>query len=393
MNWFTNLFTKDNPAQSLIAYQEGTVVSSTAPITYEQSFDLLDSVSRGANMIISGCASLDYDIKDKISDGVVNSVRQKSLNNLLNFKPNPYQTAQDFRVSIFTDFILEGNIFIYWDGAGLYHLPANKMQIITDAKTFVSEYRYMGVITFKPDEIIHVKEISGKSVYRGTSRLSAANRSIQTLYKMQNFQDQFFDNGAIPGLVLETDNTLSQIAKDKTIQNWTTKYSPKNGAKKPMILDSGLKLKALFQTSFQELDFDTSIKTHSDKVLKALGVPPILLDGGNNANINPNLRLFYLETIMPIIRRYVSSLERFFGYDIDAITSNVSALQPDMKDIAAYHSTLVNAGILTVNEARIELRYPTIVGQDEIRVPANIAGSAVKPDLGGAPEKDNTNTP
>lgn len=393
MNWFTNLFTKENPAQALIAYQEGTVITSTAPITYQQAFDLLDSVSRGSNMIISGCASLDYDIKDKISDGVVNAVRQKSLNALLNFKPNPYQTAQDFRISIFTDFILEGNIFIYWDGAGLYHLPANKMQIITDNKTFVAEYRYMGVTSFKPDEIIHVKEISGKSIYRGTSRLAAADRSIQTLYKMQNFQDQFFDNGAIPGIVLETENTLSQIAKDKTIQNWSAKYSPKNGAKKPMILDSGLKLKALFSTSFQELDFDTSIKTHSDKVLKALGVPPILLDGGNNANISPNLRLFYLETIMPIVRRYVSALERYFGYDVDAITANVSALQPDMKEIAAYHSTLVNAGILTPNEARAEIRYPALPGQDEIRVPANIAGSAVKPDTGGAPKKDNTNTP
>jgi HK97 family phage portal protein len=393
MNWFSNIFTKENPAQALIAYEEGTVISSTAPISYQQAFDLLDSVSRGSNMIISGCASLDYDIKDKISEGVVSGTRQKSLVNLLNFKPNPYQTAQDFRISIFTDFILEGNIFIYWDGAALYHLPANKMQIITDNKTFVSEYRYMGVITFRPDEVIHVKEISGKSIYRGTSRLSAAERSIQTLYKMQNFQDQFFDNGAIPGLVLETENTLSQLAKDKTIQNWAAKYSPKNGARKPMILDSGLKLKGLFSTSFQELDFDTSIKTHSDKVLKALGVPPILLDGGNNANINPNLRLFYLETIMPIIRRYVSAMERFFGYDIDAITSNVSALQPDIKEIATYHSTLVNAGILTPNEARLELRYAPLPGQDEIRVPANIAGSAVRPDTGGAPKQDNTNTP
>jgi len=393
MNWFTDIFKKENPAQALIAYEEGTVITSSAPISYQQSFEVLDSVSRGGNMIISGCASLDYDIKDKIAEGVVVGVRQKTLVNLLNFKPNPYQTAQDFRVSIFTDFILEGNIFIYWDGAALYHLPANKMQIITDNKTFVSEYRYQGVITFKPDEIIHIKEVSGKSIYRGTSRLAAADRSIQTLYKMQNFQDQFFDNGAIPGLVLETENTLSQIAKDKTIQNWAAKYSPKNGAKRPMILDSGLKLKGLFTTSFQELDFDTSIKTHSDKVLKALGVPPVLLDGGNNANISPNLRLFYLETVMPIIRRYVSAMERFFGYDIDAITSNVSALQPDIKEIATYHSTLVNAGILTPNEARLELRYAPLPGQDEIRVPANIAGSAVRPDTGGAPKQDNTNTP
>jgi hypothetical protein len=154
-----------------------------------------------------------------------------------------------------------------------------------------------------------------------------------------------------------------------------------------MILDSGLKPSPISSATFQEMDFDTSIKTHDTKVLKALGVPPVLLDGGNNANISPNLRLFYLETIMPIVLKYVSALERYFGYDIAPITSNVSALQPDMKDVATYHSTLVNAGILTPNEARIELRYDKKPGADEIRIPANIAGSASNPSEGGAPKK------
>ena len=119
--------------------------------------------------------------------------------------------------------------------------------------------------------------------------------------------------------------------------------------------------------------------------MQAIGVPPILLAGGNNANISPNLRLFYLETVLPITRKFTSSLERYFGYDIDVITANVSALQPELKDIAAYHSTLVNAGIITANEAREELRYPKITGHDEIRIPANIAGSAADPSKGGRP--------
>lgn len=153
----------------------------------------------------------------------------------------------------------------------------------------------------------------------------SADRSIQTLYKMHNFQDQFFDNGAIAGIVIETDNTLSQLAKDRTILNWMTKYSVKNGAKRPMILDSGLKLKSIGDTNFKDMDFDVSIKTHGIKVLTALGVPQVLIDGGNNANISPNLRLFYLETVIPIVRRFTSSVEHFFGYDIDVVTSNVSA--------------------------------------------------------------------
>ena len=204
---------------------------------------------------------------------------------------------------------------------------------------------------------------------------------------MQGFQEQFFENGAVSSLIITSENTLSQAAKDKTIQYWMQKYSARNGAKKPMILDSGLKPYGSIVDSFREMDFDVSIRTHDTKILKALGVPPILLDGGNNANISPNLRLFYLETVLPIILKLTSAFERFFGYDISPVTSSVSALQPELKDVASYHSTLVNAGIITPNEAREELRYPKLPGLDEVREPKNIAGSAVNPSQGGAPKK------
>ena len=392
MTWYNpaTWVTKLNPVQDTIMYQEGTQITTTAPITYAQAFDKLETVNRGVSLIVSGCSSLDYDIKDKKTDGVIPGMRVKQLDTLLNFRPNPYQSSQDFRTSIFTDFLLEGNIFLYYDGAFLYHLPAASVQIVPDKKTFVSKYIYTGnEKPFLADEIIHIRDLSSTSIYRGTSRLVSANRNMQILYKMQNFQEQFFENGAVAGIILTTDNTLSQVAKDKTIANWAQKYSPKNGAKKPMILDSGLKPNPISNATFQDMDFDTSIKTHDDKILKALGVPPILLDGGNNANISPNLRLLYLETIMPIVNRLVSGLERYFGYDVSPITSNVSALQPDIKDVATYHSTLVNAGIITPNEARIELRYAKLTGPEveDIRIPANIAGSAANPSTGGAPIK------
>jgi HK97 family phage portal protein len=389
LNWFRKL----NPAQEYISREAGSVVYTDSTIKFNQAFDKLETVSRGTNMIVSACSSLDYDIKDKVNDGVVNGVKQKTLNNLLNFKANPYQSAQEFRTHIFTDFILEGNIFIYYDGIYFYHLPANKMVVRPDDKTFVKGYNYHGITEFNPDDILHIKDLSSTSVYRGTSRLTAAERSINTLYKMQTFQDQFFDNGAIAGIVIETDNTLSQIAKDKTVQNWKQKYSTKNGARQPMILDSGLKLKSIGDTNFKDMDFDSSIITHNNKIYTALGVPPILLEGGNNANISPNLRLFYLETILPIARKFTSALERYFGYDIEVITSNVSALQPDIKDIASYHTSLVNGGVITPNEARMELRYPKLPDLDTIRVPANIAGSAVNPGVGGAPPKDKNPAP
>jgi HK97 family phage portal protein len=384
-NWIVEKF---NPAQSRISQESGSSIGSDALVTYSQAFTKIESVNRGVNMIVTACASLDYDIKEKVADGIIPGMRQKQLNTLLNFRPNPYQSAQDFRKNIFTDFILEGNAFIYFDGAFIYHLPASRVEIITDEKTFIKGYKYNGITSFGEHEVFSFKDISGDSIYRGSSRLESCAKSVKTLYSMQQFQESFFDNGAVFGMVLTTENTLSQVAKEKTINYWTQKYNPKLGGKRPVILDSGLKPHNIAETNFKDMDFDVSIKTHNEKIMQALGVPPILLAGGNNANISPNLRLFYLETILPIVRGFVSAAERYFGYDVEAITTTVSALQPELKDIASYHSTLVNSGIITPNEARIELRFEKIAGHDELRIPANIAGSAANPSQGGKPPKN-----
>lgn len=387
-SWF-NGTEKLNPAQQIISIEEGSHINSTASVAYGKAFERLESVNRGVNMIVNACASLDYDVKNKVAEATYPGMRMKTLLSLLNNKPNPYQSIQDFRSSIFTDFLLEGNAFIYYDGAYLYHLPATSMVVHPDEKTFIKGFSYNGITDFTAQEVTYFKDLSNNSIYRGTSRLIAADRNIRILYKMQDYQETFFDNGAVPGFVLSTDNTLSQVAKDKTINNWITKYSPKSGAKKPMIVDSGLKPIQLFNSSFKEMDFDTSVKSLNVKILETLGVPPVLLDGGNQANISPNLRLFYLETVMPIVRKYVSAMEYLTGYNIEAITTSVSALQPELKDLAAYHVGLVNAGIIKPNESREELRYDkdTDPESDKLRIPANIAGSAVQPNIGGAPKK------
>ena len=136
MNWFTKsagwIREKLNPAQERIAQTEGSRVGTTAKITYQQAFQKLESVNRSVNMVVSACASLDYDIKDKIHEGVVVGMRQKQLNTMLNFRPNPYQSAQEFRMAIFQDLVLEGNVFIHFDGVFMYHLPAINVQILPD---------------------------------------------------------------------------------------------------------------------------------------------------------------------------------------------------------------------------------------------------------------------
>jgi hypothetical protein len=95
--------------------------------------------------------------------------------------------------------------------------------------------------------------------------------------------------------------------------------------------------------------------------------------------------MYYLETILPIVRKMNFGLERFFGFELKEDITDIPALQPELRDSSAYYTSLVNGGIITVAEARDLLGFPEVDGTDEIRVPANIAGSAVNPDEGGRP--------
>jgi HK97 family phage portal protein len=168
---------------------------------------------------------------------------------------------------------------------------------------------------------------------------------------------------------------------------WSIRYNPTTGGKRPLILDGGLEVDALSKINFKELDFAESIKSNERIILEAMGIPPILMDGGNNANIRPNHRLYYLETVLPVVKKVGYALERFFGFSLNEDVTGIPALQPELRDQAAYYATLVNTGILSANEAREALGKEPVAGFDEPRVPANIAGSAVNPEQGGRPEE------
>ena len=381
---------KLNPSQPHIAGEEGGSLSTREVVTnYRNAYEQLEVVNRGVNMIVDDAADIPFDVGMQLKGmtNIVKNMRRGKLDLLLNREPNPFQDVSSFKRNLITDLLLDGNIFIYFDGAHLYHLPAEHVTIETDENTYIDKFVYDNGVEYSPREIIHIKENSFNSIYRGVPRLKPAWRTMQLLGSMRRFQDNFFKNGAVPGLVLKSPNTLSEKIKERMLQAWVARYNPQSGGRRPLFLDGGLEVENLTEVNFQNLDFQEGIKTNEKIILEALGIPPVLLDGGNNANIRPNHRLYYLETILPIIRKMGYAFERFFGFKLNEDVSDVPALQPELRDQANYYATLVNTGILTPNEAREALRLETIDGFDQPRVPANIAGSAANPEQGGRPEE------
>ena len=380
----------------LHALEGETIDSAPRRFFFEKAYDHIEVVRRGTDMIVDTAAEVDLNITDILPVPPVHSeqrIRRKTLLTILNFRPNNEEDTNSFRRQLIMDLILTGNCFQYWDGLNLYHLPSELVEVISDKRNKIKHYLYDGDVKFMPDEIIHTKDNSSKSVYVGRSRLYSANRSIIILQSMLNFQDDFFSNGAVPGLIIQTPNILGNRIKEKLLRDWQARYRPNSGGKRPLILDGDMKVNPLSQTKFSELDFEDSVASHEIKILKALGVPPVLLNSGNNANLRPNIQLFYEMTVLPLMAKIIASYERFFGWDMEPEVVKIRALRPELKEAGQYFTGLVNNGIMSVNEARVELRLdPSDEDHaDELRIPQNITGSATDPSEGGRPEEEDEN--
>lgn len=385
---------KLNPGQPAIRDSEGHWLDSRENVErYKKAYENLELVSRAINMIIDDAAEIPTTVGERIKGLVprTTKIKMEKVSVLLNKQPNPFEDISSFKRKLVTDLIMEGNIFIYFDEVHLYHLPAKSITIKTSKLNYIDSYVLEGGHTYNWDEVIHIKENSFNDIFRGIPRLKSALRTMKLVTSMRDFQDNFFQKGAVTGLVLKTDNTLSERIKDRMLLSWRQHYNPRTGGARPMILDGGMSLDALSKTSFKDLDFETSILNNYETIINGLGVPYILIKGGNNANIRPNHRLYYLETVLPIVQKIHSAIEVYFGYELVEDVTNIPALQPEMRDQASFVTALVNGGIMTPNEGRaiVGLEKDDDPINDEIRIPTNIAGSAVNPDEGGKPPEGN----
>lgn len=396
MKWLDNIVSKLNPGQKVIrSTEDKSERSNRKPYTSQAAYSHIEILNRCANMVIDSAAQCDFEIGDQISSITsYGTVKGKTLNTLLNVRPNPYMDISNFRRLVVTDLLFEGVAYIYWDGSGLYHMPASMMQVVADEKKFINKFTFNNTQDYKPNEIIFIKDNSYKgamtSQISGQSRIASVLNSLDKREKMLEFKEKFLDNGTVIGLILETDEILNKKLRERKQEELQLDYNPRTGQSTVLILDAGLKAKPYSQiSSFKDLDFEADLVRFEKNVCLALGVPNVLIDGGNNANIRPNIELFYYMTIIPMLVKQQSAMQFFFGFNLSISTKGVAALRPDLDAQAKQLTSLVNNGIITGNEARIDLGRDELEDEQmkKIRIPANVAGSAtgVSGQEGGRP--------
>ena len=111
---------KENPAQYVISRDQGLTIDSRERIhTYRNAYEQLEVVNRAVNMIVDDAAEVPFDVGEKIQGitPVKKEVRRTRVDLLLNKEPNPFQDVSTFKRNLLIDLLIDGNIFVYYDGS------------------------------------------------------------------------------------------------------------------------------------------------------------------------------------------------------------------------------------------------------------------------------------
>jgi HK97 family phage portal protein len=362
-------------------------------IPMDTTYQAISTVSRCVDIIISCAAQVDFKavIEEDRFDRLV--PKKPQLMKLLNdpsFEIDKFQ----FKKNIYRDLIFKGSCLIYNTRQELQILK--DYQYINDtAKPY---YLVGGSVQVDPDDCIMITLLPSQDNIFARPYIQRISKELDIIGYMLKYQQIYFKNNGIPGVILQTERPMSSKMKERLLEEYKAMTSIIHGnSGAPYILDNGMDLKEL-QSSFKELQFSESIDGLDTKIINGLGVPEVLVKGGNNANIAPNIKLFYYTTIADLVESTASAFTLHLHKQytktnpiiIKPDWSSVLLLKDDDSKVTNNIKTLYSVGLITKNEAREGLRLPKIDSGDEFLEPQNIAGSAVDPSEGGRPTEEST---
>lgn len=305
--------------------------------------------------------------------------------------PNPFETKLEFVYRLITHLYLTGDAYIYLAKNKLntlkemYVLQPDRMNIVPHETSFIEKYTYSidsgkenKTQDFSIDEILHLKLPSPSSSYYGASPLSACAMSVNIDEYQHKYQMKLYKNGAMPPLVLETEQGLDEMSVKRLRRDWDRLYKGDGNSGRTAILEKGLKAKKI-GIDPKELDWLANNRATRDDILAIYGVPPALLglvEDSNRSNGETQEYTFHRQVIEPLLcmidEKLTKNFEKAFG-DEKLIVRHDSTVPYDSERGARASQIRILSGQTTINEERLSQGFKAIDGGDEILVPLNYA--------------------
>lgn len=210
-------------------------------------------------------------------------------------KPNNHMSEIDFKQSIFSFLLLDGQV-------GIIPLPLGDRSptelMVVRKKYFKPKVNEKGrlehweyspnptsynSIPIYPEEMISTWFIDPDNPYTGLAPSEVGDLEILTDYKSAYYNQQFFDEGAIPGGILYTDRTLGDKSFSRTREQFVGRHQSYKRAHRIAVLDQGLKYQQL-SMNLKDMDFINLKKYTREQIFQIYGMKPAVLGVTKDVN-------------------------------------------------------------------------------------------------------------
>lgn len=309
------------------------------------------------------------------------------LDTLLSVAPNPSQTRVEWIEQMIRHFEIWGACYselVQGPGGTIVALNPIHPSRIKPVKlpngrlAFIYTAPDTGATrTFSQDEMWWSHFLSDDGV-KGEPLLELGKETIGLCRALELHAARYFGNGARPGVVLETEQSLDRETVERLRESWERIHRGPQNAHKTAILDGGVKAHEFEGSSNQDSQFTQALEFETGRVCSLFRVPPHmvqLLDRATFANVEQMSIDFRTGCIAPRCIRMEQAFTRsliddpaefFVRFDLNDLERGDSAAR------IAYLTAGIDRGIFSVNEARAREGLNPIPGGDVHFFPLNM---------------------
>jgi len=338
----------------------------------------LSAVFRCTDLISDSIASLPIRVIEEKED-CKNTLDSHSLNTVFSSGIRNDLTKFHFLKLLIQSVLLKGNGFALIERApdgtvvGLRFLEADDVSIIYQKERKSSLYYTCTLIPNKkiePCNMIHLRKYSIDGV-NGKSVISYANRTIKLSQSGENQAIKIFNSGCNLAGVLTVQSTLTEQQRKAIHESWNKSMT--DGGNGLAVLQGNMAYQPI-QISPEDAQLLGSRLFQIDEICRFFGVNPVLigeLSHSSYGSLEAAQQEFLLHTLLP----YIIMIEEEFtaklfkpseqGYRINL--DETAILRTDKTALATYYKTLLDTGVLCIDEVRKELGYNAIGATEHIR--------------------------
>lgn len=302
------------------------------------------------------------------------------------YKPNPFQTKNEFLELYQTFKDLTGSAYIYLLRATgkfpteMYCLRPDWVVPQLDQQTgLVFSYKY--TLPDGAERILAAADViashypSPLNALSGQSPLKAGASAVELERELGVYHNSILKNGGrVEGILSYKNEYLTQEQVDEIKRRFDDEYADAENSGKPLILYGGAEYQNLGLTP-TELSFLETKRITRDDLLLLFGVPKAIVaqtDDVNLANAREAVRIFLAETIKPLVDNLTAKLDEFLvpmPYHLEAVNIVPDDVDAKIKLVESGMKT----GYMTINEGRAEFGLDPVENGDKILVPFSMA--------------------